>query len=323
MAQDTKNTPKGCFSAVVNVNKKIGPRFYKLVLHLYRKAAEAFAKTQPGQFIEIDLSSAALPPDRQIPDNLADTVKRGVILRRPFSFSDVDPREDKTVLEIIYCTVGPASLRLTTVKPGEKLNILGPLGNGFTIPENKTAALLAAGGMGAPPIQHLAKILSQQHSEIYTVAFAGAKSKTELPFEGKMDEISEQIGYPIHAFAKYGVESQVATDDGSAGFNGPVTDCVANWLNENEKPPAEVIIYACGPEPMLKEIAKLAKEKNIDCLISAERRMACGIGLCQSCAVECKVPNSNKTVYKLCCKDGPVFDAKEVVFQTEEDNHKI
>jgi len=317
MVQEAKNTSKGCFTAIVNTNKKIGPRFYKLVLHLYRKGAEAFANTQPGQFAEIDLSSTGLPAAERIPDGLADAVKRDIILRRPFSFSNVDAREEKTVLEITYCTVGPASIRLTTVKPGDKLDILGPLGNGFTIPENKTAALLVAGGMGAPPIQHLAKILSEKHSEIYTVAFAGAKSKSELPFEGKPDEISEQIGYSVHAFAKYGIESQVATDDGSAGFNGPVTGCLVDWLNSNEKDPAEVIIYACGPEAMLAEVAKLTKEKNIDCQISMERRMGCGTGVCQSCAVECKVPDSNEAVYKLCCKDGPAFDAKEVVFPTE------
>jgi dihydroorotate dehydrogenase electron transfer subunit len=323
MAEGSKNTSRGRFSAVVNLNKKIGPRFYKLVLHLFRNAASAFANAQPGQFIEIDISQAALPPVNQIPDDLKDVVKRDIILRRPFSFSCVDPREDKTVLEIIYCSLGPASVRLTTVKAGDKLDILGPLGNGFTIPENKTVALLVAGGMGAPPIQHLAKILSEQHSEIYTVAFAGAKNKNELPFDGKMNEISEQIGYPIQAFAKYGVESQVATDDGSTGYKGPVTECIVEWLNANEREPSDVVIYACGPETMLAALAKIAAERNIDCQVSMERRMGCGIGVCQSCSVECKTPDSGETVYKLCCKDGPVFKANEIVFLTEKDSHKI
>ncbi|MBN1795045.1 MAG: dihydroorotate dehydrogenase electron transfer subunit [Sedimentisphaerales bacterium] len=323
MAKDAHKTSKTSFTAVVVVNKKIGSRFYKLVLHLFKQAADAFANTQPGQFAEIDLSSAALPPADQIPNELSDRVKREIILRRPFSFSSVDAREDKTVLEIIYCIVGPASLRLTTVIPEQKLNIIGPLGNGFNIPDNKTTALLVAGGMGTPPLQHLAKILSEKHPEIYTVAFAGAKSKSDLPFEGRTDEVSEEIGYPIQAFAKYGIESQVATNDGSAGYNGPVTGCLNDWLKANEKDPSEIIIYACGPEAMLADVAKLAAEKNIDCQISMERRMACGIGVCQSCAVECKVPDSNETVYKLCCEDGPVFNAKEVVFLTEKNSHKL
>jgi len=75
-----------------------------------------------------------------------------------------------------------------------------------------------------------------------------------------------------------------------------------------------MIICACGPEPMLAAVARIAREKNIDCQVSLERRMACGIGLCQSCAVECKSEGSSDTVYKMCCEDGPVFDGKEVVF---------
>jgi len=74
------------------------------------------------------------------------------------------------------------------------------------------------------------------------------------------------------------------------------------------------IIYSCGPEAMLKQISEIAKKRDIDCQISMERMMACGIGLCQSCAVECKANDSNETVYKLCCKDGPVFESREVVF---------
>ena len=75
-----------------------------------------------------------------------------------------------------------------------------------------------------------------------------------------------------------------------------------------------MIICGCGPEPMLAKLAQIAKDKNIDCQISMERRMACGIGLCQSCAVECRVDGSSETIYKLCCENGPVFNAKEVVF---------
>jgi dihydroorotate dehydrogenase electron transfer subunit len=75
-----------------------------------------------------------------------------------------------------------------------------------------------------------------------------------------------------------------------------------------------MIIYACGPEPMLAAVAKLATERDIDCQVSMERRMACGIGLCQSCAIECRTENSNETVYRLCCQDGPVFEGRQVVW---------
>ena len=78
----------------------------------------------------------------------------------------------------------------------------------------------------------------------------------------------------------------------------------------------DMIIYGCGPEPMLARVAEIAKRKKIDCQVSMERRMACGIGVCQSCAVECRVAESNETIYKLCCEDGPVFDSREVVFSS-------
>jgi dihydroorotate dehydrogenase electron transfer subunit len=154
----------------------------------------------------------------------------------------------------------------------------------------------------------------EKERDIEVVAFAGAKSVHALPFEGRMDEISQQLGFSIREFAKYTIESMVATDDGSSGFHGLVTDCFLEWLKENKPSAEETIIYSCGPEAMLKKVAEIAKERNIDCQVSMERRMACGIGVCQSCAVECRVEGSNETIYKLCCEDGPVFDAQEVVF---------
>ena len=94
-----------------------------------------------------------------------------------------------------------------------------------------------------------------------------------------------------------------------------VTERLARWLDEQRDGSAEgTIIYACGPEPMLAATAKLAAQRNIECQVSMERRMACGIGVCQSCAVECRVEGSNETIYKLCCQDGPVFDSRAVVF---------
>ena len=90
-------------------------------------------------------------------------------------------------------------------------------------------------------------------------------------------------------FAQYGIESIIATDDGSAGYKGFITDCFAEWLKQADVAGDDMVIYSCGPEVMLARVAEIAKEKNIDCQISMERRMACGIGLCQGCAVECKV----------------------------------
>lgn len=307
---------KGQFDATVASNRQVGERFYKLRLVFSGHGAAAFAKFEPGQFVQIDVSGAALPSGDRMPTELINTVKRDILLRRPFSFADVTRDGDKTSAELLYRVVGPATLRMTTLSNGNLVNIIGPLGKGFSISQGKKTALLVIGGMGAPPILHLARVLTAEHHNIEVEAFAGAKTAKELPFEGRLDEISRQLGFSIPEFAECGIKSQVATDDGSAGHEGVVTELLERWLDI--KPglsPDEAIIYACGPEAMLAKVAEIARERNIDCQISMERMMACGIGVCQSCAVECQVEGSNETVYKLCCEDGPVFDSGQVVFQ--------
>lgn len=314
MTKNQTTTNKGAFIAGVRSNKKIGHRFYRLGLEFKGEGAKAFGKFRPGQFAEFDLSGAALPPAKDIPEDLADVCQRNILLRRPFAFVDVSADENKTFAEVLYRVVGPATVRMTTLAAGDSVNVVGPLGNGFWVPEGKKRALLICGGMGAPPLQHLAKFLTTDFPDIEVIAFAGAKTVKDLPFEGRLDEISQQLGFSLAEFAKYGVRSQVATDDGSAGFEGMVTDCFKQWFDKANPARDSTIICVCGPEPMLAKVAEIAKEKQIDCQISMERRMACGIGVCQSCVIQCRVSDSNDTIYKLCCEDGPVFDSKEVVF---------
>jgi dihydroorotate dehydrogenase electron transfer subunit len=300
------------FEAIVSSNRQIGQRFYRLRLEFSGDGASAFVNFKPGQFAELDLSGTALPSVKTIPEDLLDTAGRKILLRRPFSFTDVTTNRDKTFAELLYCVLGPATLRMTTLSPGDSVSVIGPLGNGFSVPDDKKTALLVAGGMGVPPLLHLAKVLmADSHATmIEVIALAGAKTATELPFEGRLDEISQQLGFSIPEFARYGIESLLATDDGSAGYHGFVTDCLVERLGQPDLAAKDIVIYSCGPEAMLAKVAEIAKDKNIDCQLS----MACGIGLCQSCAVQCRLNGSNETVYKMCCKDGPVFDSREVVF---------
>ncbi len=306
---------KGVFTATVVSNRPAGECYYKMDLEFAGAGAEAFARFRPGQFLQIDVSEVGLPPEDMIPPHLRDACKRSVLLRRPFSFADVVAEGGRTKAELLYCVLGPASVRMTTLAAGDSLSIVGPLGNGFHVPPDKQRALLVVGGMGAPPIRCLARYLRTEHPGIKAKAFVGAKTAGALPFEGYFDDISTQIDFLVPAFAKFGIPAAVATDDGSAGYHGLVTDRLVQWLDERDTwSPERTVIYACGPEPMLAAVARIAAERNIDCQISMERRMACGIGLCQSCAVECWVDSSKETVYKLCCQDGPVFDARTVVF---------
>ena len=301
--------------SIIRGNRQISKRFYRLKLELVGASAQAFAEAEPGQFAQLDLANAALPPLENIPEDLADVSRRKILLRRPFSFCDITTEKDKTVIGILYAVIGPATLRMTTLKPGDSLSVIGPLGNGFGIPKDKKKALLIIGGMGAGPLQHLAKVLSDNHTDVEPIVFAGAKTAGQLPFEKPLDQISQGLGFSLAEFARYGVESLVATDDGSAGFGGFVTDCLSDWLSRHKLVAEDTIIFSCGPEVMLAKVAEIADQYNIDCQVSMERMMACGISLCQGCAVKCKVENSDETVYKMCCKDGPIFDSREVVFQ--------
>jgi dihydroorotate dehydrogenase electron transfer subunit len=302
---------KGRFTAEVSANTPVNPHHYRLTLRLKGPAAAAFATTTPGQFAQFDATDLALPPVEKIPAQLRDAAGRKLLLRRPLSFSGltVEPSGD-VVLEVLYCVLGPATLRMTTLALGDSISIIGPLGKGYTIPAGKKVAWLVAGGMGAPPLQHMAAWLSQQHPAMDVLAFAGARSISQLPYTMDPARVSPEPSLALAEFARCGVKSLIATDDGSSGHKGFITELVARWLSTLKVPAKEVIIYACGPEVMMAAVAMLAAECGIDCQVSMERMMACGIGLCQSCAVECKA--TGDTEYMLCCKDGPVFDANDI-----------
>ena len=304
---------KGDFQAQVLYNRKIGAGFYKLGLSFVGAGAPGFAEFQPGQFVQIDLTAAALPPLDEIPEKFRDAAKREVLLRRPFSFSDLEVREGETAAEILYCALGPASFRMTTLKAGDSVSVIGPLGKGFEVVERKKLAILAVGGMGAGPLIHLAKVLRERAPRTEVIAFCGAKSRANLPFEEMSPEIDEGRGNWLQEFAGSGVECFVATDDGSAGFRGFVTECLKKWMEGERIDAKDAVVYSCGPDVMLAAVARIAQAWGVDCQLSTERRMACGIGLCQSCAVECRT-GEGETIYKLCCKDGPVFDSRELVF---------
>jgi dihydroorotate dehydrogenase electron transfer subunit len=300
---------KGDFLAVVAHNHRLSECNYALGLRLPGDATTPFQGFQPGQFVEIDLSLAPLPQADAIPDGLADRASRQILLRRPFSLADLTVESEGLLAQIIYCVVGPATLRMRSLVAGDRVRVLGPLGHGFEVPRPSRWALLVAGGMGAPPIQHLARVLMRDHPDVRCVGFAGARSLSDLPFSMEPSREGPEWSSAM------GLEWQVATDDGSCGHRGFVTECLERWLRDRtDLRPEDLVIYACGPEPMLAQAARIAERHAIDCQVSMERQMACGFGVCQGCAVECKAAE-DQTVYRLCCQDGPVMDARQVVFR--------
>ena len=305
---------KGDFPAVVTENRPMGPGYYRLGLEFSGQGAEVFAGFMPGQFVEIDITTTAMPDPDKIPAHLKDAMSRQILLRRPFSICALHASQSGSTIDIIYAAIGPATLRLTTCQPGDTLQVIGPLGRGFWMPEGKTTALMIAGGVGAPPIQHLAFTLAQHGVCEHLALFTGARSLEYLPFEWYRSNdavvLTELSDLPTP------IETHLATDDGSYGHHGLVTVPLLEWLEQHDTPREDIILYACGPEPMLEAVARIGIEQGIDSQVSMERRMACGFNLCQGCAVELKPACAcqKDTVYKMCCQDGPVFEGKDVVF---------
>lgn len=245
--------------ATVIEQKKIASDVYSLWLQTEQVAREA----KPGQFISV----YSKDDSRMLP--------------RPISICEIDREAGK--LRIVYRVVGQGTEEFSHLTAGEKVEILGPLGNGFPLKEKK--AFLMGGGIGIPPMVQLAKELD---CEVQVIA--GYRDELFLT-----DELSENGTLYI------------ATEDGSAGTKGNVMDAIReNGLRAD-------VIYACGPKPMLRAIKTYAEENNIECYISMEERMACGIGACLACVCQSKEVDGHTHVHnKRICKDGPVFLSTEV-----------
>ncbi len=202
-------------------------------------------------------------------------------LRRPISICEVVERKH---IRFIFETRGKGTEALAKRSVGEYLDILGPLGNGFTLyPEDKEAILLIGGGIGVFPLLQLAKELKGKATVVL-----GFRNQDAVLLADEFRAVSRNVF--------------IATDDGSCGYHGFVTDVMKNILGSN--PVSRV--YTCGPTPMMQKVAEMASDANIPAQVSLEERMGCGVGACVTCT--CKVNGSNKRV----CKDGPVFDGTEV-----------
>ena len=216
------------------------------------------------------------------------------LLPRPISICETDP--EKELLRIVYRVAGEGTKELSSCRAGDTLSIMGPLGNGFPLKDKK--ALLIGGGLGIPPMLELAKALSCEKTAV-------------LGYRDSQTFLAEEIG-------KY-AGLAVATEDGSVGTKGTVLDAIkAQGLKAD-------IIYACGPTPMLRALKEYAAKEGIECWISLEERMACGVGACLGCVCHSKDVDEHSNVRnKRVCKDGPVFLADEVeLLSTEEQRERI
>lgn len=220
---------------------------------------------QPGQFLNIRVSETSFP-----------------LLRRPFSVCDVEGDN----FYLMFNIYGEGTRILAQKHPGESVDILGPLGNGFNFNGDYETAVIVAGGLGAAPFPYLTRKISDNKN---ILTFIGGRTHSDI--------------------IKYGLENiSVSTDDGSMGFKGTVVELLGTKLEKLNKD--KIKVFGCGPNAMLSALKKLCIENEIECEVSTECAMACGFGICQGCPIE---STSQKDKYLLVCKNGPVFNVKDIV----------
>ena len=222
---------------------------------------------QPGQFVEVRVDGST-----------------STFLRRPISINFVD--REKNELWLLVATVGDGTKQMAKLQPGDTLNCVLPLGNGFTPAKQGEKVLLVGGGVGVAPLLYMGAEMMRQGIE--PTFLLGARMANDL------------LMLPI--FNKYG-RAYVTTEDGSMGEKGFVTNHSILTGERFDR------ISTCGPTPMMKAVARYARQNNVDCEVSLENLMACGLGACL-CCVE-KTTEGNLCV----CKDGPVFNIKKLLWQ--------
>ena len=248
---------------IENIN--LNDNYYRMRIEAPQIAKEA----KPGQFVMLSKWKI-----------------KELFLKRPFSFYNIEP--NLGTFDILYKNVGKGTQILAESKMGDLVELIGPLGNGFKIPENTHNIAIVARGIGIAPLLPLMLESKQKGINIYS--FLSAQTENLLLYNDKIESISKKTFY--------------TTDDGSKGVKGKVTNFLEKVLEET----AIDVVYTCGSKRLVQHIRNLQKKYNFLAFVSLEEHMACGIGACKGCV--CKT----KDGYKRVCKEGPVFPVEEVIF---------
>ncbi|MCH2596520.1 MAG: dihydroorotate dehydrogenase electron transfer subunit [Pirellulales bacterium] len=271
----------------------------KLARDTYRvrfDSPEMARQIRPGQFLMIRLS------DRDDP-----------LLARPFALYDtvLDKHGDPTGLDIVYLVLGKMTRRLAGCLPGQKLDVWGPLGNGFSA-DPVEHLIMVAGGIGQTPFLALGRQFLGGRKYGQPQVEVAPSAKVTLCYGVRTQDLLAGAD----DFSDCGIDLRLSSDDGSIGHHGLVTDLLEQVLEDasQETNTANTRrIACCGPEPMMEAVAKVAQQHGVCCEVSLETPMACGIGICFSCVVKTKQPDGDWD-YKRTCVDGPVLDAQKIVW---------
>jgi dihydroorotate dehydrogenase electron transfer subunit len=246
--------------------------YYSLTL----VAPEIAEAAKPGQFVEI-----AVPDDRQ------------TMLRRPFSIHQASRRGGWAgTLEVVFDVVGPGTAWLATAGAHDFLDVIGPIGRPFQPPRDLTSCLLVGGGYGAAPLYFLAEELRARNKQAHMIVGARDHERVFKPIEGK----------------RMAASIVITTEDGSMGERGKVTDVLPSVMVRTG---AEVV-YACGPNAMLRAVAERCVADGVPCQVAVEEKMACGLGVCWTCAVPVITAGGRGWWNVRACLEGPVFNGARV-----------
>ena len=250
-------------------NTHLKANFYRLTI----KTPAYFSKAQPGQFIHIKVGDDFSP-----------------LLRRPFSISNVT----SFGVDIVYRIVGKGTRFLSELREGEYLDVLGPLGRGFSISREAKIHILVGGGVGVAPLIFLArKIKEETEGKVSILVFLGFKRKEEIICQNQ--------------FTGDNLSLHIACEDGSYGYRGLVSQAVEDYLI-NFTSLSGISIYACGPVEMLRAVARLSFNYAISSQVLMEEIIGCGLGACRGCVVR------GVAGYLRVCKEGPVFNIRDIAW---------
>lgn len=235
---------------------------------LFLKTPPSMKEPLPGQFFMLQSGNDSSP-----------------LLKRPFSLF----RRTEGGVQILYRVQGKGTDLLRKMREGSAVEVLGPLGNGYPVLADKKSVLIIAGGIGIASVFSLAEKFCGNKSLFY-----GAKIEGDLLLTGELRKVCPEM--------------VLCTDDGSCGVRGSVVDVMDDYIRKHLSRLSECVIYACGPAPMLREIALRSAAWEMKTYISMEAHMACGLGACLGCVVK------TRGGYKRVCMEGPVFEASEIIW---------